>query len=88
MKKILLLGFIAIGMSVATMSARANGFGVAVTLSRPCPPIFVTPPLPIVAPGPVAGCGPTVIVRGPDFVYGPDRFHNPVVERHDFRFHR
>jgi hypothetical protein len=92
MKKILLLGLVAIGMSAATMSARANGFGVAVTLSRPCPPILVATPLPILAPPPVVvvgGCEPTVVVRGRDdgrFV--PGRFHNPVVERHDDRFHR
>jgi hypothetical protein len=85
MKKILLLGLIAIGMSVVTMSARANGFGFAVTLSRPCPPIFVGPTLPIVAPPPaVGGCEPTVIVRG--YEYG--RFHNPVFERHEVRFLR
>ena len=91
MKKILLLGLVAIGMSAATMSARANGFGVGVALSRPCPPIFVGPVLPIVAPPPViaGGCEPTVIVRGGGggrFI--PEWFHNPAIERRDVRFHR
>jgi hypothetical protein len=93
MKKILLLGLVAIGMSAATMSARANGFEVAVTLSRPCPLIFAGPFVPIVAPPTVVfgGCEPTVIVRDCDrghFVAcGPERFHNRVVERRDYRFH-
>jgi hypothetical protein len=90
MKKILILGLVAIGMSAATMSARASGFGVGITLSRPCPPIFVGPVVPIVAPPSVVvgGCEPTVIVRGGGYVCGPERFHNPVVERHDYRFRR
>jgi len=90
MKKIILLGLVAIGMSAATMSARASGFGVGITLSRPCPPIFVGPVVPIVAPPSVVvgGCEPTVIVRGGGYVCGPERFHNPVVERHDHGFRR
>ncbi len=90
MKKILLLGLVAIGMSAATMSARANGFGVSIALSRPCPPIFVGPIVPIVAPPPfvAVGCEPTVIVRGYDRgCVVRERFHNRVVERRDFRFH-
>jgi hypothetical protein len=90
MKKIFLLGLVAIGMGAATMSARANSFRVAATVSVPCAPIFAGPTLPILAPPPfvAVGCEPTVIVRGHDRCFVPERFHHPVVERRDFRFHR
>jgi hypothetical protein len=90
MKKIFLLGLVAIGMGATTMSARANGFGVTVALGRPCVPVCVGATLPIVAPPPfvAVGCEPTVIVRGYDRCFVPERFHHPVVERRDFRFHR
>jgi hypothetical protein len=90
MKKILLLGLVAIGMSAATMSARANGFGVTIALSHPCPQIFVGPFVPIMAPPPVVvGCEPKVIVRDYDRDrVVRERFHRTVVERRDFRDRR
>jgi hypothetical protein len=81
MKKLILLGLIAIGVG-AGASAQAGGFAVV----NPFPVRFFPPPLPIFCPPPVvfaAGCGNPVFVHGgygrPD--YRPYRYG--VYGRHD-----
>jgi len=64
MKKLILLGLVAIGVGVGT-TAKAGGFSINVALPRP--PFFLPPPPPIVvpAPVPVAGCAPGVVYTPP-----------------------
>ena len=78
MKKILLVGLVAIGISAAASTAKAGGFSVGITLGRPCPPLLALPVPPILLPPPVVvgGCGPGVVVR--DCYRAPvcyDRYH-------------
>ena len=82
MKKILLLSLVAIGISAAAATARADGFSVGFTIGRPCPPIFA-PALPICVPPPVVygGFEYRVIVRDRD---DRDRGHDRDFRR-DFR---
>jgi hypothetical protein len=61
MKKLILLGLIAVGVSVGT-TAKAGGFSINIALPRP--PFFLPPPPPIFVPAPVGlvGCAPGVVV--------------------------
>jgi hypothetical protein len=78
MKKILLVGLVAIGVSAAASTAKAGGFTVGITLGRPCPPLLALPVPPILVPPPVVigGCEPRVVVgdcyRAPVYY---DRYH-------------
>jgi hypothetical protein len=67
MKKLILIGLIAIGVGAAAAPAQAGGISVGVVLN-PCRlPVFLPPP-PILAPVVVvpAGCARAVVVRGGD----------------------
>jgi hypothetical protein len=94
MKKLILLGLIAMGVGAAGMSAQAGGFAVVVNPFRF--PVFLPPP-PIFAPAVFfsAGCPGPVIVRGDDcrpYYYRGDRFggfdRRDRFERHDRYEHR
>ncbi len=67
MKKLILLGLVAVGVSAAT-TARAGGFSINIAIGRPCPPIFVPAAPPIVVPPPVGfvSCERPVVIRDCD----------------------
>jgi hypothetical protein len=67
MKKLILIGLIAIGVSVASVPAQAGGFSVGVVVSPLRLPVLLPPP-PIFVPAVVvpAGCARPVVVRGGD----------------------
>lgn len=92
MKKLILIGLIAIGVGAAAAPAQAGGFSVGVVLN-PCRlPVFLPPP-PILAPVVVvpAGRAHPVVFRGGDcrgyFRAGRDvRFDHRFFERHEAHF--
>jgi hypothetical protein len=90
MKKIFLLGLIAIGVGASATSARAGGFSFNVTIGRPCPPIFVPAAPPVLLPPPVVygGCPTPVVIRRDERVcFEPRRFEERRHAEHG-RFER
>src|SRR5271166_5190874 len=92
MKKIILLGLIAIGAGAAAAPAQAGGLSVRVAVNPFCLPVVLPPP-PILAPVVVVptGCARPLIVRGGDYGvyhrgYGYGWYGHRVFERRDAHF--
>jgi hypothetical protein len=67
MKKLLLLGLVAVGISAAAVPAQAGGFWIGLNIGLPCPPVCVAPPPPVCLPPPpvvYGGCVRPVVYPG------------------------